>query len=356
MSTSHKLRAIIKLTWYIFLSNIRFPRTFFFGLIFPLIFISIFSLANPFRTAFTIGIESDLNLSSDIQSKLNQIPQAQLVPNQTEERLKSDLISGEVDLAVLKDDQGNIGYFTSNTNFKNQDLVRTIFQNSIQTQKLSSPNNQLNFQDIATRQFKQIDLVLPGQISFALISTAVFGVAFVMLSLRKGLVLKRLAVSALPKWAVLTSFMLNQLFLALLVVSVLLIFAYYMFSATFIYGLLTIIQLILVSLLGYLSFTGLGLIVATFSKSETTAPFLSNSLTIPQFLLSGTFFPLSMFPDWLATIGSWLPMTLLRTVILRLNLEGVNLLQLWPQLIALILWSVFLYAICLRFLNWTENA
>jgi ABC-2 type transport system permease protein len=60
--------------------------------------------------------------------------------------------------------------------------------------------------------------------------------------------------------------------------------------------------------LGPMLFCSLGMLVGTLSKSVETASVIGNVITFPMMFLSGTFFPLSIMPDYLRTIAHVLPL------------------------------------------------
>ena len=57
------------------------------------------------------------------------------------------------------------------------------------------------------------------------------------------------------------------------------------------------------SAMGLIVFMGFGFVVSGIAKNESVIPPLANVITLPQFLLSGTFFPIDAFPKWLQAIS-----------------------------------------------------
>ena len=54
-----QLKAYLALTWYSFRAQTRNPATFFFGFVFPIVFISIFGLISNSPPKTVIGIPND---------------------------------------------------------------------------------------------------------------------------------------------------------------------------------------------------------------------------------------------------------------------------------------------------------
>jgi ABC-2 type transport system permease protein len=61
-------------------------------------------------------------------------------------------------------------------------------------------------------------------------------------------------------------------------------------------------------ILGSLLFVSLGMLVGTITKSIESAGVIGNIITFPMMFLSGTFFPLSIMPSWLARIAHIFPL------------------------------------------------
>ena len=78
--------------------------------------------------------------------------------------------------------------------------------------------------------------------------------------------------------------------------------------------------------LGPMMFCSLGMLVGTLSKSVETASVIGNVITFPMMFLAGTFFPLSIMPDYLQTFAHVLPLFYvvegLNNVMVYLNYTG----------------------------------
>jgi ABC-2 type transport system permease protein len=69
-----------------------------------------------------------------------------------------------------------------------------------------------------------------------------------------------------------------------------------------------IVWLIPFLILGPMMFCSLGMLVGTVTKSTETASVVGNIITFPMMFLSGTFFPISLMPDYLRTVAHGLPL------------------------------------------------
>ena len=114
----------------------------------------------------------------------------------------------------------------------------------------------------------------------------------------------------------------------------------------------TFIELILLSALAILVFMGFGFIISGIAKSETTIPPISNIVTLPQFLLAGTFFPIDVFPKWLQPFCRALPLTYLNDAMRKVAFDGAGFGAIWLDVVVLIVWGIVLYVIASRVFRW----
>jgi ABC-2 type transport system permease protein len=61
-------------------------------------------------------------------------------------------------------------------------------------------------------------------------------------------------------------------------------------------------------ILGPMLFASMGMLVGTLTKTPDTASVIGNVITFPMMFLSGTFFPMSLMPQYLQTIAHVLPL------------------------------------------------
>ncbi|MEZ4822625.1 MAG: ABC transporter permease [Ignavibacteria bacterium] len=60
-------------------------------------------------------------------------------------------------------------------------------------------------------------------------------------------------------------------------------------------GFVTFINMMILSIIALIVFLGFGFVVSGIAKNESAVPPIANLITLPQFLLAGTFFPISNF-------------------------------------------------------------
>ena len=114
----------------------------------------------------------------------------------------------------------------------------------------------------------------------------------------------------------------------------------------------TFLEMLVLSLIGLIVFMGFGFIVSGLAKNESTIPPFANLITLPQFLLAGTFFSIDAFPSWLQIIARVLPLTHLNIAMRSVAFEVAHLWDVKNEIGILILWGVVAYAVAIKVFKW----
>jgi ABC-2 type transport system permease protein len=117
-------------------------------------------------------------------------------------------------------------------------------------------------------------------------------------------------------------------------------------------GAVTLLELLVLSFIGLIVFMGMGFVVSGIAKSESSIPPLANLLTLPQFLLSGTFFTIDVFPTWLQPVCRILPLTHLNDAMRKVAFEGAHLTDCGKQIGILGIWGIITYAVAIKVFKW----
>jgi len=106
------------------------------------------------------------------------------------------------------------------------------------------------------------------------------------------------------------------------------------------------------SLLGSLSFAGLGLLVAARVDNLPTINGLINLVILPMFLGSGVFFSTARFPDPLQPLLKALPLTALNDSLRAVMLDGAGARAVWLEAVIMAAYAVLSFVIALRIFKW----
>jgi ABC-2 type transport system permease protein len=196
---------------------------------------------------------------------------------------------------------------------------------------------------------RYIDFLIPGLIGLNLMSSGLWGLGFAIVQARTQRLLKRLAATPMRRWHFLLSFMLSRLIFLALEVAAILLFAYFAFGVRM-HG--SWLNITLVALIGSMAFSGIGLLVGARTKTIEGASGLMNLVMLPMWMLSGSFFSASKFPDFLQPFIKALPLTALNDALRAVMNDGAGLAAIALSLGILSLWGVVSFIIALRIFRW----
>ena len=108
----------------------------------------------------------------------------------------------------------------------------------------------------------------------------------------------------------------------------------------------------MVSLAGAAAFTAVALLVAARPRSIEAASGWMNFVMLPMWVLSGSFFAYSRFPEALQPWIRALPLTALNDALRAVMNEGAPLAATLPELAILGAWTVVCFALALRLFRW----
>ena len=362
----NQVRAMFAITRASLKAIFRSPSAIVFSFMFPLIFILVFGfIGGGGKMTFKVGFHPTSDTSSLLYSILKDSVGLAVVEKPLAE-LESDLERGRITaiLTIVHNPENALTEYTINmktsgaVNLQNSNMLRSIINTVIHRfNMMLYPENpsyaSLNEASaVPGRTYRTIDFILPGQLGFSLLSAGVFGVAFIFMNLRQQLVLKRFFATPINRAYIVFGEALSRMIFQLITAIVILTLGHFVFQFTLVNGWITFVELLVLSTIGLIVFMGFGFIVSGLAKNETAIPPFSNLITLPQFLLAGTFFPIENFPVWLQPICKVLPLTHLNEAMRNVAFEGAHIYECGSQLGVLALWGIGAYAIAIRVFKW----
>jgi len=92
--------------------------------------------------------------------------------------------------------------------------------------------------------------------------------------------------------------------------------------------------------------------VSGLAKNDSSIPPLANLITLPQFLMGGTFFSIDAFPKWLQPISRAMPLTHLNAAMRKVAFEGQHLWNVRLEIGILLLWGIGAYIVAVKVFKW----
>lgn len=367
VTSQHKysqIRATIAISKASLRSILRNPSSVIFTLLFPLIFIIVFGFIGGGSSRFDIGFYNESDINNPLYHSIINVENFNIEDPLTDAELDSKLEKGEVDalLLITKNPQGtmpeyNVEVKTNKAKPERSNLVKLLIAQVItgfnmQLSKEQPPVVTIKQTDIEGRVFKTIDFILPGQLGFSILSAGVFGTAFVFISLKETLVIKRFFATPINRNNIVLGEAISRLVFSISGSVIIISIGHFLFGFTLINGVWTFLNMLIVSVVGLIVFLGFGFFVSNIAKNLNAVPPIANLITLPQFLLAGTFFSIDAFPSWLQPISRALPLTYLNDALRKIAFDGATIFTLPKEMLILAAWGVVIYAVTIKFFKW----
>ena len=194
-----------------------------------------------------------------------------------------------------------------------------------------------------------IDFLIPGLLGMNLLGSGIWGVGFSVVQARQKKLLKRYMATPMKRSDYLLSFILSRLVFLIVEIGFLVGFGWLMFGVAVRGSLATLGG---VAILGAFAFAGLGLLVASRARTIEGVSGLMNLVMLPMWILSGTFFSYSRFPDAMIPFVKALPLTALNDALRAVMIDGAALATLGAPLAIVIAWGAVSFVIALRIFRW----
>jgi ABC-2 type transport system permease protein len=196
---------------------------------------------------------------------------------------------------------------------------------------------------------RYVDFLVPGLLGMNLMGTGMWGIGFSLVVARNGNLLKRLIAAPVRRSHLLAAQLTSRLLFLVPEAGALLLFAHLVLGVP-VRG--SVILLIALSLLGALTFSGLGLLAAARPRTIEGVSGLMNLVMVPMWIFSGIFFSTERFPAGLQPFVQALPLTALNDSLRAVMLDGSGVGSIVHELGLLALWGVLSFAVALKVFRW----
>jgi ABC-2 type transport system permease protein len=346
---------------------LRSPSAVIFSIFFPLIFILVFGFigeSGGISLDVALGKNAD-TINNPVYNAIKNIPSIHFV-TEDDNVLKENLEKGNITAIInlVKNPSGNPEYTielksSEAVNPQNIQVLESILKDVIsninaqkypQKETVAAISN--NIEKIPGREYRRIDFILPGQLGFSLLSAGVFGVAFTFFNLRQQLILKRFFATPIRRTYIVLGEALSRVLFQMMTAIIIIALGAAAFNFTLVHGFTTFLEIMLLSFIALIVFMGFGFVVSSVAKNESTIPPFANIFTLPQFLLAGTFFPISVFPKWLQGFCNILPLTHFNNAMRNISFEGASFISCWQDVGVLIIWGIVIYTVAIKVFRW----
>jgi ABC-type multidrug transport system permease subunit len=197
---------------------------------------------------------------------------------------------------------------------------------------------------------RYIDFLIPGLIGMNLMNSGMWSIGFALVDMRQRKLLKRFVATPMRRSDFLLALAGGRLVLMVAEVGLLLGFGALVFHIRVLGSLLSILIL---SSIGAVGFSGLGLLTASRAQKIESVSGLINLIMMPMWIFSGVFFSYERFPSVIQPFIKALPLTALNDALRATILEGAPLASQAGRLLILLLWGGISFLLALRWFRWT---
>jgi ABC-2 type transport system permease protein len=336
--------ALVQLTLVRFREFVREPEALFWVFVFPVLLAAGLGIAFRNRPADVLRIAS---ITPELTQSLRReklLDVQQLDSAAAEEALRT----GKVALLAVPGPDGAVVYRYDDTNPEGR-AARMLADRAVQ--RAAGRVDPVASSDLLLREpgSRYIDFLIPGLLGMNLMGSAIWGMGFTIVDARRKKLIKRLIATPMPRHYYLLSFVLSRILLLVVEVGVLLGFGVLAFRVP-VHG--SLFDLAVLCILGSLSFSALGLLLASRARTIEAASGLMNLVMMPMWIASGVFFSAQRFPDVLQPAIKALPLTAAIDALRANMLQGANLAQVAPQLGLLGAWLIVCFALALKLFRW----
>ena len=336
--------ALTQLTFVRIREFIREPEALFWSLAFPIVLATGLGIAFRNRPPEVLKVAAS---TQELAGSLRREPLLdvrQLSPEASDHALRV----GDVALVAEPGAGGTVTYRYDDTNPEGR-TARLLADGAVQ--QAAGRKDPVTAADRLMREAgsRYIDFLIPGLVGMGIMGNSIWGLGFSIVDARRRKLMKRIVATPMPRHLYLLSFLVFRMLLLAVEVVVPVAFGVMVFGVPFRGALLTVVGL---AILGSLSFSALGLLIASRARTIEAVSGLMNVVMLPMWVLSGVFFSAQRFPDAVQPIIKGLPLTALIDALRATMLQGAGLAQLVRETATLGGWLVVCFVAALKLFRW----
>lgn len=255
---------------------------------------------------------------------------------------------GRIVLLAVPDPAGGVAFRLDDTNPEAR-VARALAERAVQREAGVRDAVPVSTDIVREPGSRYIDFLVPGLLGMNLMGSGIWGLGFTIVDARRRKLLKRLIASPMSRAEYLLSFLIYRLVLLIAEVIALVSFAVWVFGVPLRGG---VWELAVVCLVASLSFSALGLLIASRARTIEAVSGLMNLVMLPMWVFSGVFFSAERFPDALQPFIQVLPLTAAIDALRANMLQGSHLPALAPDMAILGGWLCLCFVTALKLFRW----
>ena len=341
------LPPVVELTRARLFEFVREPEALFWTFVFPILMVVTLGIAFPStgEDAVIVGVEQSAG-SEQLRETLGRV-EGIVVREVAPGRVTQALRDGEAQVVVAP---GNPPTYRFDPTRAESRLARLSVDAALKRATGRAEPWEAREDRIVVPGSRYVDWLIPGLLGMTIMSTGMWGIGFSIVQARLRKLLKRLVASPMRKRDYLLAHVFARLVFLVGEVGVLVAF-----------GLLALdmpmrgsfASVVVLCLMGALSFGALGLLVASRVRTFEAINGLMNLLMLPMWVLSGIFFSSANFPATMQPFIQALPLTALNDSLRAVMLDGAALGGVAGEIAILGVWGLVSFVLAMRLFKWS---
>ena len=188
--------------------------------------------------------------------------------------------------------------------------------------------------------------IVPGLMGIILTMTMVMMTGLAITRERERGTMENLLAMPVQPIEVMSGKIVPYIFIGLIQATIILLAAVYIFGVP-VFG--SVAVLYAVALLFIAANLTVGITLSSIAKNQLQAMQLTFFYFLPSILLSGFMFPFRGMPDWAQALGSLVPATYFMRLVRGILLKGNGWIELWPNIWPMMVFTVLLMAVAVKF-------
>ncbi|CAJ0784367.1 MULTISPECIES: ABC transporter permease [Ralstonia] len=188
--------------------------------------------------------------------------------------------------------------------------------------------------------------IIPGLMGTILTMTMVMMTGLAMTRERERGTMENLLATPVHPLEVMTGKIVPYISIGLVQVTIILLMAFFVFHVPFVGSVWMVYVSALLFIVASLT---VGITLSSLAQNQLQATQLTFFYFLPNILLSGFMFPFVGMPKWAQVIGNLLPMTYFNRLTRGILLKGNGWFELWPSIWPLMVFTVVVLGVALRF-------
>jgi ABC-2 type transport system permease protein len=328
------------------LEFLREPEAIFWVFVFPVLLALGLGIAFRARPAESLRVAvQDGPGAAELAASIDTFPGLRvflLPPDQA----RNDLRTGKLALVILP---GEVVTYVFDPTRSEGQLARRVADDAVQRAAGRIDPRPAGERYLTEPGSRYIDFLIPGLLGLNLMGSGMWGIGFNIVQARRKKLLKRLLATPMRKSHFLLSYGFSRLTFMVLEVAALVGFGWLAFDVR-VHG--SFLALLVVSVVGAMTFAGLGLLTASRAQTVEGVSGIMNFVMLPMWIFSGVFFSYTRFPDALQPFIQALPLTPLLDALRSVMIDGAPLTANLGRLALAAAWGALSFGAALKIFRW----